>query len=108
MQIISKIFSSFLIPFLNKPGVYSVGPNNFTELLKQFDQPPKEKTPADVIRDYTIRETMAKLEVEMLMMEPTCYYKGFQTWYDNEGNKFFDWVLCATRPEVIYCSYGKN
>lgn len=95
-------FSSF------KQGVYSVGPNNFSELLKQFDLPPKEKTQEDIIRDYTVKETMAKLEVDMLMMEPTTFYRGFQQWLDNDGNKYFDWMPCATRPEVIYCSYGKN
>lgn len=108
MQIISKIFSSLLTSFYSKPVVYSVGPNTFSELLKQFDQPPKEKTDKDIIRDYTVKEAMAKLEVDMLSLEPTSFYKGFQYWYDCEGNKFFDWVPCATRPEVIYCSYGKN
>lgn len=88
--------------------VYSIGPNNFQELLKQFEQPKKEKTKEDIIRDYQVKETLSKLEVEMLMMEPTTFYKGFQQWKDLEGNKYFDWMPCATRPEVIYCSYGKN
>lgn len=91
-----------------KAGVYSVGPNNLTELLKQFNQPIKEKTQDDIIRDYQVKETMAALEVDMLKMDPTIYYKGFQSWYDKDGNKYFDWMPCATRPEVIYCSYGKN
>lgn len=107
-----KYITDFIsIPFgfsFNKPGVYSVGPNNFAELLKQFDNPPKEKTQEDIIRDYQVKETMAKLEVDMLMMEPTTFYRGFQMWYDNDGNKYFDWMPCATRPEVVYCSYGKN
>lgn len=111
MQIFSKIIS-YLNPFGFNPathkGVYSVGPNTFDELLKQFDAPPKEKTKEDIIRDYTVKETMAKLEVDMLMMEPTTFFRGFQQWYDSEGNKYFDWMPCATRPEVIYCSYGKN
>jgi len=33
-----------------KTGVYSVGPNSFAELLKQFDQPSKEKTQEEIIQ----------------------------------------------------------
>lgn len=105
MQYISKIFN---FSILSKPGVYSVGPNNLTELLKQFDEPIKEKTEKDIIRDYQVRETMAALEVDMLKMEPTLFYRGLQLWFDNEGNKCFDFVPCSVRPDVIYCSYGKN
>jgi len=108
MQIISKILSSFLNPFTFKGYTYSTGPNNLNELLKQFDQPIKEKTQEDIIRDYQVRETMAALEVDMLKMEPTSFYRGIQKWNDNEGNKYFDWAMCAVRPEIIYCSYGKN
>lgn len=108
MQIISKIFNSLLSPFLFKGQVYITGPNDLDEILKQFDQPKKEKTQEDIIRDYQVRETMAKLEVDMLMMEPTTFFRGCQRWVDSEGNKYFDFVYCATRPEVIYCSYGKN
>lgn len=110
MQFISKIIK-LLNPFgldsTNK-SIYSVGPNTLEELLKQFDQPPKEKTKEDIIRDYQVRETLAALEVDMLKMEPSEVYKGSQFWTDNEGKKFFDFVPCVTRPEVIYCSYGKN
>jgi len=108
MQIISKIFNSILSPFLFKGAVYVSGPNTLNELFKQFDQPKKEKSNDDIIRDYQVKETMAALEVDMLKMEPTYFYKGFQMWFDKDGNKYFDWVPCATRPEVIYCSYGKN
>lgn len=107
MQIFSKIIN-FLNPYSFKGPVYSVGPNSFKELLKQFEQPKKEKTQEDIIRDYQVKETMAKLEVDMLMMEPTSFFRGCQRWTDNEDNKYFDFVYCATRPEVIYCSYGKN
>lgn len=92
----------------NNKGVYSVGPNSLTELLKQFEQPQKEKTPEDIIRDYTVRETMAALEVEMLRLEPSFTYRGYQKYQDNDGNTYFDWVPCVVRPEVTYCSYGKN
>ena len=112
MQIFSKIIS-FLDPFGFSPysckqKAYSTGPNTFEELLKQFDQPKKEKTKEDVIRDYTVQETLYKLEVDMLRMEPARMYKGHHIFYDNEGNKFYDWVPCVVRPEVVYCSYGKN
>lgn len=89
-------------------GVYSIGPNNLEELLKQFSQPKKEKTNDDIIRDYMVQETMAALEVDMLKMDPPFIFRGFQRWKDNEGNTFFDWVPCVVRPEVIYCSNGKS
>jgi len=100
----------FIKNLFNNPKfkVYSCGPNNFVELLKQFDQPPKQKTQEEVVRDYQVKETMAALEVDMLKMEPTSFYRGSQSWYDRDGNKYFDWVNCAVRPEVVYCSYGKN
>ena len=25
-----------------------------------------------------------------------------------DGNKYFDFVPCVLRPEVLYCAYGKN
>ena len=92
----------------NIKGVYTVGPNNLVELLKQFDQPKKEKTPEDIIRDYTVKETMAALEVEMLRMDPSLSYQGYQKFQDKDGNTYFEWVPCIVRPEVTYCSYGKN
>jgi hypothetical protein len=91
----------------SKVKVYSVGPNNFAELLKQFDQPPKQKTPEDIVRDYTVKETMAALELSYLREDPATFYRGSQTYY-NEGVKYYDWVPCALRPEVVYCCYGKN
>jgi len=107
MQIFSKIFN-FFNPYSYKQGVYPVGPNNLAELLKQFDNPSKEKTKEDIIRDYQIRETMAALEVDMLKMEPTIFFRGAQKWYDFEDNLYFDWVYCSVRPEIIYCCYSKN
>jgi len=107
MQIFSKIIS-FLNPYSFKGNVYISGPNTLEELLKQFDQPIKEKTTKDVVRDYQVKETLAALEVDMLKMDPANVYKGHQYWYDNEGNKFYDWVPCVVRPEVVYCAYGKN
>jgi len=89
-------------------NIYITGPSSLEELLTQFDQPSKVKTDKDNIRDYQVKETLAALEVDMLKLEPTSFYKGFQQWKDSEGNKYFDWMPCATRPEVIYCSYGKN
>jgi hypothetical protein len=103
-----ELFSKLIKSLLNKPIVVYKGPNTLGELISQFDLPPKEKTQEDVIRDYQVKETMAALEVDMLKMEPTFFYRGFQVWYDVDGNKYFDWIPCASRPEVIYCSYGKN
>lgn len=107
MQIFSKIFE-LLNPFSFKAPIYNHGPNTLDELLKQFDAPKKEKTNEDIIRDYTVKEAMANLEVEMLRMEPAKCFRGSQIWYNNDGKKFYDWVPCVLRPEVIYCSYGKN
>jgi len=110
MQIFSKIID-FLNPFgLNpyKVSVHSYGPNTLSELLSQFDQPKKEKTKEDVVRDYLVNETMAKLEVDMLKMEPTKFYKGQQIYRNDNGISFYDWVPCSVRPEILYCCYGKN
>jgi len=103
---IYNTFKSFL--GLNKQSINSVGPNTFEELLKQFDLPPKEKTQSDIIRDYQVFITMANLEMEMLKLEPSKGFRGVQVFLDNAGNKFVDWVPCVIRPEVVYCSYGKN
>lgn len=107
MQFISKIFN-FLNPYSFKGNTYKSGPMTLEELLKQFDAPIKEKSNQDIIRDYQVRETLAALEVDMLKLEPSNVYKGCQFWIDYEGKKFYDFVPCVTRPEVIYCSYGKN
>jgi len=106
MQIFSKLISA-LNPFGYKGQVYITGPNTLDELLKQFDAPPKEKTQNDIIRDYQVKETIAALEVDMLKMDPAKAYKGTQLWYEGDV-KCFDFVPCIVRPEVIYCSYGKN
>jgi hypothetical protein len=106
MELFSKLISS-LLSKTTKTVLYT-GPNTLGELLKQFDKPPKEKTQQDVVRDYQVKETLTALEVDMLKLEPTLFYRGFQAWYDGDGNKYFDWIPCASRPEVIYCSYGKN
>lgn len=107
MQIVSKIIE-LLTPFgFNPLSIKKDGPNTLAELLSQFDTPKKDKTNDDVIRDYLIKEAMARLEVDMLKMEETKFFKGQQKCYDNNG-MFYDWVYCSVRPEVMYCSYGKN
>lgn len=93
---------------VSKYKIYAAGPNTLAELLTQFDHPPKEKTKEDIIRDYTIKETMASLELSYLKEDPSIFFVGNQKWFDSEGNKCFDFVPCALRPEVLYCSYGKN
>ena len=88
MQIFSKIIN-FLNPYSYKGPVYSVGPNTFQELLKQFDEHKKEKTNEDIIRDYQVREALAGLEVDMLKMEPANVYKGHQYYIDHNGSDSF-------------------
>ncbi|MFZ4600776.1 MAG: hypothetical protein ACOYNN_19200 [Terrimicrobiaceae bacterium] len=86
----------------------TTGTNNLEELLKQFDAPPKKNTPEYVVQDYQIKQTIAAIEVDLLKLDPSTSYKGYQVCYNSDGKKFFDWVPCITRPEVIFCSYGKN
>jgi len=85
------------------------GPNTLNELFEQFKTyNPAPKTPEDIVRDYTIKETMASLELSYLRQDPAMLYTGNQVWYDQDGNKYFDFVPCVMRPEVHYCCYGKN
>lgn len=88
--------------------IYSVGPNNLAELLKQFDQPPKLKTTDEIVYAYMAKETMASLELSYLREDPALSYRGSQVWYDKDGNKYFDFVPCVVRPEVLYTTYGKS
>ena len=108
MHYISTIFKNLLSPFAKKVTVYKTGPNSLEELLTQFDQPKQPKTKLQIIQDYWVKETMATLEVEYLRDCPVSIFKGAQRWYDKDGNLYFDWVPCSVRPEVVYCSYGKN
>jgi hypothetical protein len=105
MVFLVDLFKNF---FSIKNTQPKTGPNTLEELLTQFDNPKKEKTNEDIISDYTILQTIQNLEVEMLRKEPVRIYKGSQRWKDSEGNLYFDWIPCAVRPEVIYCSYGKS
>lgn len=107
LNFIKSTFKAWGIPVTQYKKVIS-GPNTLAELLEQFDLPLKEKTQNDIVRDYQVFITMANLEVEMLRMEPSKAFRGLQIWLDNNGNKFIDWVPCIVRPEVVYCSYGKN
>jgi hypothetical protein len=81
---------------------------NFEDILKQFDEPKKQKTKEEIVQDYTIKQMMAHYELEYLREQPANLFTGNQSFYDNVGNKFFDFVPCSVRPEVLYCSYGKN
>lgn len=110
MASIFQIVQSFLAESLalNYKPVSNSGPNTLAELVKQFDQPPKEKTKEDIIRDYQVKITMLNLEWDMLKMDPSVEFKGCQSWKDSEGNVYIDWVPCVVRPDVIYCNIGKN
>ena len=86
----------------------NVGPNTLEELLQQFNSPPKEKTKEEIMNTYLAKETMAALEISFLKSDPALTFRGGQMWYDKDGNKYFDFVPCVVRPEVLYCSYGKS
>ena len=109
MEFIQNLFKAWFGPSVEvKINTANMGPNTLDELLKQFSIPPKEKTDAEIIRDYQIKETMAALELDMLRMDPTMTFRGNQRFKDEHGNIFFDFVPCAVRPEVIYCCNGKS
>ena len=84
------------------------GPNSLAELMQQFDVPPKQKTAEDIIRDYQMKEIMTQLELSYLQGDPAICYQGNQRWYDAAGNKYFDFVPCVLRPEVLYCNCSKS
>lgn len=86
----------------------NAGPNTLAELLQQFDAPQKQKTSADAIRDFQMKEAMAHLELSYLQGDPTIAYQGNHRWFDAEGNKYFDFVPCMIRPEVLYCNYSRS
>lgn len=100
-----NLFKNFL---KQQQEVISSSTCSFDDILKQFDQPKKQKTKEEIVNDYAIKEMIATYEVEYLRESPATLFTGNQAWYDNEGNKFFDFVPCSVRPEVILCSYGKN
>ena len=98
-----------IIQALKSAPVQATGPNNLGELLKQFALPPAPPpTHEMVIKTYQIKETIAAIEVDLHKMDASLEYRGTQMWHDKEGNKYFDFVPCVVRPEVLYCSYGKN
>ena len=105
MAFFSKIYKSFIIKI---PATQTTGPNTLQELLEQFNSPPKEKTMDDIVRDYTIKEMMAAYEVEFLSSSPTKMYLGSWRINNDNGTAVIDFVPVAIRPEVQYCSYGKN
>lgn len=98
----------FVVKWFTKPVTYTAGPNTLDELLTQFDLPKKEKTIEEINRHFCIQVAMYQLELDYLKDQPSQSYKGLQRWIDESGNKFFDWVPCVVRPDVIYCGHGKN
>lgn len=103
---IKKIISSPL--FTSVKINSSIGPNNLDELLKQFDQPPKQITQDEIIQKYCIQIAMYQYELEMLRMDPSRKYLGSTRSKNEDGTVDVDFVPCVIRPDVIYCSYGKN
>jgi len=106
-----KIFQDLLTGSLftsSGKQVYSVGPNNLNELLKQFDQPKKEKTQEEIERDYKIKLKMHDLELFYLKGNPSIDYLGSYKSYNNDSTIDIDFVPVSVRPEVIYCNNGLN
>lgn len=101
-----KSLLSFKKAVIIKP--IQTGPNTLDELLQQFDLVLKEKTQQDVIKDYMIKETMARLELEMLRMDPARGFLGTTRIKHDDGTIYINFVPCIVRPDVVYCAYGKN
>jgi len=111
MSNIFKIFQNILNSqmFTNSgKTMYSVGPNNFAELLKQFDQPAKQKTQQQIVMDIFYKEKFAKLEVDFLKESPNVTFHGSFKTFNSDCTIDIDFVPCSVRPEVLYCCYGKN
>lgn len=106
MAFVTKIFK-ILNPFAYTQPVYATGPNTLDELIKQFDQPSISYN-KDATVSYPIQLGLFALELDFLKSSPAQQFLGSQSWYDENGNKCFDFVPCMVRPEVIYCSYYKN
>ena len=108
LQHIVECFRYFFQEVLVSKKSIPEGPNTLEELLKQFDIPKKEKTKEDLVRDYQMFLTMSALEYDMLKMAPPIKFYS-HNWVEYEGGKaYYDWAPCILRPEVLYCSYGKN
>lgn len=105
---LESICNSFKALLGIKPKPIKSGPNTLEELLEQFDLPKKEKNQSDIVRDYLVLQTMAQLEVEMLKLEPARVYLGSTRINHDDGIVQLNFVYCVVRPEVVYCSYGKN
>ena len=103
------IIYKYLQTLLGYKTAIVITPNTFADIVKQLEKPivKKEKTPIQIFNDTFYKESMTKLEVEMLKMEPVKRFTGYRVWLD-QGIKFSDWVPCAIRPEIEYCCYGKN
>lgn len=108
MQFLNEFIKSFVNVFNKKTVVYSVGPNNFAELLEQFDQPAKLKTTEQVVMTTFYTEKFTKLELDFLKNSPCVFYYGSSKVNNFDGTINIDFVPCSVRPEVLYCCYGKN
>jgi hypothetical protein len=107
MDVYHKIIKALNIAYV--PAAAATGPNCLAELLHQFALPPAPPpTQEVVVTTYQIKETIAAVELDLLKMDPALEYRGCQKWHDMDDNKYFDFVPCVVRPEVLYCSYGKN
>lgn len=98
----------FVKKWFVKPTVYISGPNTLKELLTQFDVPKKEKSSDEINQHFCIQVAMYQLELDYLEDQPSKTYIGSQAWNDENGNKNLVRIPCIIRPDVLYCSYGKN
>lgn len=104
-----EFIQNFIKNLLNKgTAVYSVGPNNLQELLKQFDEPAKPKTDQQVAMDLFYTEKFAEMELDFLKNSPDVAFQGSWKVNNSDGTIDIDFVPCSVRPEVLYCCHGKN
>jgi hypothetical protein len=80
----------------------------FADIITQLTQEPLIQKISDPVRDYCIKETMAALELSYLQSDLPIMYHGRSMWYDSNNTAYLTFIPCALRPEVLYCSYGKN
>lgn len=102
-KLLNKLFSSGA---KNKKETY--GPTNLNELLKQFDQPKKQKTPQQLAMDIYYQEKFAEVELDYLKDQPDTKFQGSWKINNADGTIDIDFVPVTIRPEVVFCCHGKN
>jgi len=106
-KILQSLLNSSMFCGTNK-AVYSVGPNNLSELLMQFDQPAHQKSTKQLADEIYYTEKFKKLELDFLKSAPDTKFTGSWKTENSDGTMDIDFVPCVIRPEVFFCCYGKN